>query len=103
MQRRDTYNSTEKRARRSRTSPYNVARGTVRDTGSIRDAGRNERQGALEPQGSVQQRTYTPSKRVNPVRKLINDWFDRLLGAVSDGGLNNQEEEYASGRTCFPC
>ena len=99
MQRRDTYNSTEKRARRSRTSPYNVARGTVRDTGSIRDAGRNERQGALEPQGSVQQRTYTPSKRVNPVRKLINDWFDRLLGAVSDGGLNNQEEEYASGRT----
>ena len=38
-------------------------------------------------------------QQVNPVRKLINDWFDRLVGAVSDGDLAGQEEEYASGRT----
>lgn len=38
-------------------------------------------------------------RSVNPVRKLINDWFDRVTGAVSDGGLADQEEEYGSGRT----
>lgn len=38
-------------------------------------------------------------RKVNPVRKLINDWFDRLVGAVSDGDLAGQDEEYASGST----
>lgn len=42
---------------------------------------------------------YVPKRRVNPIRKLINDWFDRLVGAVSEGNLAGQEEEYASGRT----
>ena len=36
---------------------------------------------------------------MNPVRKLINDWFDRLVGAVSEGSLANQDEEYESGKT----
>lgn len=39
------------------------------------------------------------AKGDNPVRRLINDWFDRLVGAVSDGDLAGQDEEYASGRT----
>ena len=38
-------------------------------------------------------------RSVNPVRKLINDWFDRLLGAVSDGSLSGQDEVYEAGRT----
>lgn len=78
-----------------------MARGTVRDTGSIHDAGRsNARRQPLTPTEEAARRsTFTPSKRVNPVRKLINDWFDRLLGAVSDGDLSGQGEEYAAGRT----
>ena len=45
---------------------------------------------------------WTRDKRyrtVNPVRQLINDWFDRLMGAVSEGDLAGQDEEYGSGRT----
>ena len=38
-------------------------------------------------------------QRTNPVRKLINDWFDRLVGAAKDGNLAGQDEEYESGRT----
>ena len=53
--------------------------------------------GGAGPSGS--QRNKPPRRRVNPIRKLINDWFDRLVGAVSDGSLADQDEEYASGRT----
>ena len=101
MQRRNSHSSTDKQARPargSRTSRYNVARGTVRDTGSIHDADRINR-GRTLPESTQQQYTYTPSKRMNPVRKFINDWFDRLLGAVSDGDLAGQDEEYESGHT----
>ena len=38
-------------------------------------------------------------QRTNPVRALINDWFDRLVGAVAEGDLAGQDEVYASGRT----
>ena len=72
----------------------------MRDTGSIHDAGRSLRaQAAEEP---VDDGRWTRDKRyrtVNPVRQLINDWFDRLMGAVSDGDLAGQNEEYDSGRT----
>lgn len=33
------------------------------------------------------------------IRRIINDWFNRLVGAVSDGSLADQEEEYAAHRT----
>ena len=46
-----------------------------------------------------ERRSRRAVQQVNPMRKLINDWFDRLVGAVSDGDLAGQEEEYASGRT----
>jgi len=72
----------------------------VRDTGSIHDAGRSRRN--RERNQQEDDGRWTRDKRyrsVNPVRKLINDWFDRVMGAVSDGDLAGQEEEHASGRT----
>ena len=33
------------------------------------------------------------------VRRFINAWADRLLGAAKDGGLSKQEAEYAGHRT----
>ena len=39
-------------------------------------------------------------RRVNPVRQLINDWFDRVMGAMSsDSSLADQDEAYDSGMT----
>ncbi len=35
----------------------------------------------------------------NPIARLVNRWFDRVMGAVKDGGLSNQEEEYAAHKT----
>ena len=34
-----------------------------------------------------------------PIRRLLNSWWDRLLGAATSGGFAEQEEEYASHRT----
>ena len=36
---------------------------------------------------------------MNPVRRIVNDWWDRLVGAAHNGPLSDQEEEYESGRT----
>lgn len=72
----------------------------MRDTGSIHDAGRSRRAGQDVPER--EDGRWTRDKRyrtVNPVRQLINDWFDRVMGAVSDGDLAGQGEEYDSGRT----
>ncbi len=72
----------------------------MRDTGSIHDAGRSRRNREVDE--PVDDGRWTRDKRyrsVNPVRQLINDWFDRLMGAVSEGDLAGQEEEHASGRT----
>lgn len=35
----------------------------------------------------------------NPITRLVNQWFDRVMGAVSEGSLSDQEEEYAPHRT----
>ncbi len=97
MERREAHSTFEKRAQRRKASRYNVARGTIRDTGSIHDGGRSHAEDSEADQ--QRRRRAAAPRRVNPVRKFINDWFDRLLGAVSDGSLAGQEEEYAAGRT----
>jgi len=74
-----------------------MAEGHIRDTGSILDGGRSG--GDDDPHGNGKKHRRQRPKKVNPVRKLINDWFDRIMGAVSDGGLADQDEEYAAGRT----
>ena len=38
-------------------------------------------------------------RKPNPIARAANRWFDRVMGAVKDGGLSNQEEEYAAHRT----
>lgn len=35
----------------------------------------------------------------NPIARITNRWFDRVMGAVKEGGLSSQEEEYAAHRT----
>ncbi len=38
-------------------------------------------------------------RRPNPIARLVNRWFDRVMGAVREGGFSGQEEEYAAHRT----
>lgn len=38
-------------------------------------------------------------KRPNPIARLANQWFDRVMGAISDGSLADAQEEYAAHRT----
>ena len=40
-----------------------------------------------------------PPKKPNFIPRTVNDWCNRLLGAVSDRSLAEQEEEYAAHRT----
>ncbi len=54
-------------------------------------AGRGTRGG----RGRKQRKPRKPSF----LRRIINEWFNRLVGAVSDGSLADQEEEYAAHRT----
>ncbi len=35
----------------------------------------------------------------NFITRMVNQWFNRLMGAVSDGSLSGQEEEYEAHRT----
>lgn len=46
-------------------------------------------------------RASKPSRphRPNPIARLVNQWFDRVMGAVKDGGFSNQEEQLAAHRT----
>lgn len=41
----------------------------------------------------------TKLMRQNPIARLANQWFNRVMGAVSSGSLEDQEEEYAAHRT----
>ncbi|MDO4589789.1 MAG: lipopolysaccharide biosynthesis protein [Slackia sp.] len=38
-------------------------------------------------------------RKQNAIMRIINEWWNRLLGAVSEGSLGDQEEQYASHRT----
>ncbi|MBB3171260.1 lipopolysaccharide biosynthesis protein [Parvibacter caecicola] len=44
------------------------------------------------------QRPAAP-RRGNPITRLANQWFDRVMGALGDGGLSEQEAQYASHNT----
>lgn len=37
--------------------------------------------------------------RPNPIARLANHWFDRVMGAISDGSISDQQEEYAAHKT----
>lgn len=37
--------------------------------------------------------------RPNPIARLANHWFDRVMGAISDGSISGQQEEYAAHKT----
>ena len=52
-------------------------------------------------QGSLGRRTARQGKPRKPnfFKRTINGWCNRLLGAVSEGTLSGQEEEYAAHRT----
>lgn len=75
----------------------------MRDTGSIHDGGRSYRAARQareeEQQENGRWKRDDRYRSVNPVRKLINDWFDRVMGAVSDGNLAGQDEAYDAGMT----
>ena len=49
--------------------------------------------------GAGKTRAPRRPRRPNPLAALLNSWWDRLLGAVTDGGFSQQEEEYAAHRT----
>ncbi|WP_172135133.1 lipopolysaccharide biosynthesis protein [Adlercreutzia sp. ZJ473] len=38
-------------------------------------------------------------RRQGPIARVANRWFDRVMGAVKEGGLSGQDEEYAAHRT----
>ncbi|MDO5042030.1 MAG: lipopolysaccharide biosynthesis protein [Slackia sp.] len=39
------------------------------------------------------------ARKQNFIMRITNEWWNRLLGAVSEGSLSDQEEQYASHRT----
>ena len=84
--------------RRPSVSARRTATGTVRRTGSVHDTYSSYEAAYGTAEEREQARQARP-RRINPVRKLFNDWFDRLVGAVSEGNLAGQDEAYESGRT----
>lgn len=63
---------------------------------------RTQNQAQAKTQAQTQTKTKTKkSKKThsNPIARLANQWFDRVMGAISDGSLSDQEEEYAAHRT----
>ena len=54
-----------------------------------------------EPQTSARRTRSTAARQKKPwfLKRIVNGWWDRLLGAVSEGSLSAQEEEYAAHRT----
>lgn len=57
------------------------------------------RMGRKEPDERQERSRRYRRRGPNPVRRMLNQWFDRVMGAVSGGGFADQEEEFASGRT----
>ena len=90
--------SLDSSSQKPKASDRPTAVGTVRRTGSVHDT-YSSYEVAYGSKDTEEERGYVPRRRGNPVRKFINDWFDRLVGAVSEGDLAGQNEAYDSGRT----
>ena len=67
----------------------------------------NDRRPTDRPQHAPQPRLQeAPRQRKEPrkhkqnlIARLVNQWFDRVMGALSEGSLSDQKEEYAAHRT----
>lgn len=73
-------------------APSRTAAGTNRANGE-RAAG--EGSAKTKPRSHVKQR----KPRQNFIARKVNAWCDRLVGAIADGSLSDQEEEYESHST----
>ena len=73
-----------------------AARGAEQDAVSADARARSAHAGAP---GAPQTPRGQRPPRQNPIARLVNQWFDRVMGAISDGGLSGQEEHYAAHRT----
>lgn len=52
-----------------------------------------------QPTRSRSPRSKRAQRKPNPLTRLVNNWFNRLMGAVTDGTLAGQEEVYEAHRT----
>ena len=52
-----------------------------------------------EPAASGKREKPRKPRKQGFIRRITNQWFNRLVGAVSEGSLADQEEEYAAHRT----
>lgn len=48
---------------------------------------------------TAQRQRAAQQRRGNPITRLANQWFDRVMGALGDGGLSEQEAQYGSHKT----
>ena len=48
---------------------------------------------------TAQRQRAAQRRRGNPITRLANQWFDRVMGALGDGGLSEQEAQYGSHKT----
>ncbi len=48
---------------------------------------------------TAQRQRAAQQRRGNPITRLANQWFDRVMGAISEGGLSEQEAQYGSHKT----
>lgn len=74
------------------------ARGGIAGKVDARRARKQAKAAAKEEKRREKQRAKEAGEP-GAVRRLINAWADRLLGAAKDGGLGKQEAEYAGHRT----
>lgn len=81
-------------AQRARTAAQQAAEkgSTVSFADGFRAAG------GKKPPSSHANRKPRKPRKTNPVKKAVNDWCNRLLGVVSEGSFD-QEEEFASHKT----
>ncbi len=67
--------------------------------GTSHVSSRPSSRGSARGSSRTASRATGKTRRQNPISRIVNAWFDRLLGVVNDGGFANQHEEYAAGRT----
>lgn len=81
-------------AQRARTA----ARQAAEKGSTVSFADRFRATGGGKASASHKNRKPRKPRKTNPVKKAVNDWCNRLLGVVSEGSFD-QEEEFASHKT----